>query len=158
MFFDLDSSQGEWFQFFGSRIDENTGEVIYEPPASDARVKIRSIIPFIEERISKRKKNVEHVYNPKTRSMERVAYYPELTIEEQILERDDTWDYAIMELDNFRDSKTGILIPCDRENKIKLMKLPIFDRFVARCLQLIANSGVKEVEDAEKNSLPGSDG
>ena len=29
MFFDLDSMQGEWFQFFNSSIDPNTGEVIY---------------------------------------------------------------------------------------------------------------------------------
>ena len=57
MFLDLESSaSGEWFNFFSSHIDPVTGEPVYEEPVKDARVQIRSIAPFIEERMAKRKK------------------------------------------------------------------------------------------------------
>lgn len=151
MLFDLEATQGEWFQFFGSHIDPNTGDTIFEDPISDARVQIRSLVPFWEERLAKRKKSIEHVHNPKRGAMERISYYPELSFEEARAERDDAWDYAITGIENFKDSKTGELIACTRENKLKLMKVPVFDRFVARCLQLLASSGVKDKEDAEKN-------
>ena len=151
MFFDLDSTEGEWFQFFSSHIDLNTGEIIYEEPTSDARVQIRSIAPFIEERLAKWKRSVEHVYNPKTRAMERISYFPDQTLEESRMDRDDAWDYAITGIENFKDSKTGELIICTRENKLKLMKVPVFDRFFTRCQQLLADSGVKEKEKEEKN-------
>ena len=65
MFLDLDASSGEWFNFFSSHIDQVTGEPVYEEPVKDARVQIRSIAPFIEERMAKRKKAIEHVYNPR---------------------------------------------------------------------------------------------
>lgn len=152
MFLDLKAAeQGEWFNFFSSHIDPVTGEPVYEEPVKDARVQIRSIGPFIEERMAKRKKVVEHVYNQKTRSMERLSYSPDLTPEEQKAERDDLWDYAITGLENFKDSKTGTVIGCTRENKLALMKVPVFDRFVARCQQLLASSGVKAKEDEAKN-------
>ena len=151
MDFNLDQTEGEWFQFFGSHIDPN-GEVIYEDPVSDARAQVRSIVPFIEERISKRKRIVEHVYNPKTRAMERLSHFEELTPEQAKAERDDLWDYAITAFENFKDSKTGELITCTRENKLKLMKVPAFDRFIARCQQLISDAGIKEKEVTEKNS------
>jgi len=152
MFLDLDASSGEWFNFFSSHIDPVTGEPVYEEPVKDARVQIRSIAPFIEERMAKRKKAFEHVYNPKTRSMERMGFFPDLSPEEQKAERDDLWDYAIVALENFKDAKTGKVITCTRENKLALMKLPVFDRFVARCQQLISSAGVKEKEEAVKNS------
>jgi len=152
MNFDLDTTQEEWFQFFGSHIDLNTGEVVYEDPTSDARVQIRSIAPFIEERISKRKRMIEHVHNAKTRQMERLSYFQEPTIEEAKAEREDTWDYAITAFENFKDKKTGEAIACTRENKLKLMKNPVFDRFVSRCLQMIASSGIEEKKESEKNS------
>ncbi len=146
----LDTTEGEWFQFFGSHIDVNTGEVVYEDPTSDARVQVRSIAPFVEKLISKRKRIVEHVYNPKTRAMERLSYFEEPTIEQAQAERDDTWDYAIMSFENFKDK--GELIACTRENKLKLMKVPIFDRFIARCQQILSDSGIEARKEAEKNS------
>ena len=152
MFFDLDSTQGEWFPFFSSHIDPVTGEPIYDEPEKDAKVQIRSIGPFIEERMMKRKMIVEHVYNSKTRAMDRNRYPEDLTPEQAKAERDDLWDYAITGINEyFKDSKTGELITCTRENKLKLMKVPVFDRFVARCQQLLASSGVKVKEDEEKN-------
>ena len=152
MFLDLDSTQGEKFQLFSSTIDPATGETIYDDPKGDAWVTLRPMQPFFEERIGKRNRKVEHVFNPKTRSMERVSYYPELSPEEAIKEREDAWDYSIVNIEGFKDSKTGKEIKCTRENKIKLMKLPVFDRFIAWCLQIMADSGVKEKAESEKNS------
>jgi len=151
MFFDLDAALGERFQFFGSRLDPNTGDTIYDEPAGDAWVTIRSLTPFYEERMAKRKKVVEHVLNTKSKAMERLSFYPEQSMDEIKAERDDAWDYAITDFEGFKDAKTGEVIECTRENKIKMMKAPIFDRFVARCLQLLAASGVKDKEEKIKN-------
>ena len=154
MFIDLDSSQGERFQFFTSTISPNTGDIIYDDPKGDAYVTLRSMQPFFEERLAKRKKSVEHVLNPKSRSMERVSYYPELSPEEELAEKAEAWEYAIINFEGFKDSKTGKEIPCTKENKILLMRNPVFDRFVARCFQIMASSGIKDKEEKEKNSLP----
>ncbi len=151
MFFDLDATQGEWFPFFESHIDPNSGEVIYDDPVSDAKVQIRRIQPFYEERLTKRQRRFENIYNPKTRGMERVSYYPDLAPDEAKAEREDAYDYIITGIENFKDSKTGSLIACTRENKTKLMRVPVFDRFVGRCWQLLDSSGVKAQEDDEKN-------
>jgi len=151
MFLDLDESQGEWFEFFSSRVDPSTGETIYDDPAKDARVKIRSMGAFFEGRMAKRKKEVERVLNPKSRAMERLVYVPELSFEDEMAERDDAWDYAIVDFEGFKDSNTKEVLVCDRETKLKLMKNPVFDRFVGRCLQIISSSGVQEKEDLEKN-------
>ena len=151
MIIDLEATQGEWFPFFGSHINMETGETVYEEPTPDARVQIRSMAPFYEDRLAKRQKKYEHVYNPKTRQMERVAFYQELTPAEEKAEREDAWDYTITGIEGFVDSKTGDTIACTRENKLKLMKLPVFDRFMARCLQILNSAGIKEKEDEEKN-------
>ena len=152
MLFDLDTTQGEWFNFFSSHMNPTTGEIVYDEPMADARVRIRSIAPFLEERMAKRKKVVENVFNPKTRGMERMSYVPDLSPEDAQAEREDMYDYAIMDIENFKNSKTGEVIECTRENKLALMKVPVFDRFVARCFQIIGSSGVKGKEEAEKNS------
>jgi hypothetical protein len=151
MFFDLEALQGERFQFFGSHLDPNTGNITYDEPAGDAWVTVRGMVPFIEERLAKRKKVIEHIYNPKTRAMERISFYPDLSPEEAKAENDDLWDYVITGLENFRDSKTKEPIACTRENKIALMKVPVFDRFIARCLQMLSESGIKDKEDLPKN-------
>ena len=151
MFIDLDAAQGEWFPFFGSKLDPNTGETIYEDPVTDAKVQIRSLAPFFEERVSGRTRIHENVFNPKTRAMERISYFKDQTVAEIRTEREDAYDYAITGIENFKDTKTGKDIDCTRANKIALMKLPVFDRFFARCQQLLASSGVKEKEEAEKN-------
>ena len=156
MLFELESGTGEWFPFFGSHFDPITGDVIYEDAVSDAKVQVRSMTPFFEECIAKRKREVEHVYNPKTRAMERITFFKELSIDESRAERDEAWDYAITGIEGFKDSKTGKVIECTRENKLALMKNPVFDRFIARCQQLIASSGVKEAKELEKNSVTGS--
>jgi len=151
MIFDLDGTgSGEWFTFFESHINEK-GEVTYDDPKEGAgKVCIRSIIPFIEERQAKRKRKFEFVLNPQVRSMERVGYFEEQPLVELKKEREDVWDYAITAIENFFDAK-GNPILCTRENKIKLMAFPLFDRFMARCLQLLSEVGVKTKENEEKN-------
>ena len=153
MIFDLDESQeGEWFPFFLSRVDPKSGEVIYDDPVSDARVRVRSPKGYLEEVASKRKKAWEYVLNPKTRQMERSYFYPMQSPEDLKAEREDLVDYAITGLENFKDKKTGDLIECTRENKIRLMKNTVFDRFIGRCWELLENSAFDSQEKETKNS------
>ena len=149
MLFDIDQSEGERFQFFTSTIDPKTGEIIYDDPVSDAWVTLRSMQPFFEERLSQKKQLVEHVHNPVTRQMERQTYYKELTWNESKVERDDAWDYSIVALENFKD-KDGNIIECTRENKLKMVKIPVFDRFISRCFQVMSESGIIKAEDEKK--------
>lgn len=149
---DLESiNEGEWFSYQDSHFDQNTGEWIFDDPVSDAKVRVRRIQEFIAERINRRKREVEHVLNPKTRSMERISYPKEQAPEEAKKEVDDTWDYAITGLEGFGNKKTGETIECTRENKLKLMKIPAFDRFIGHCLKILEGSEVKRAEEAEKN-------
>ncbi|MGA2462780.1 MAG: hypothetical protein ABSH06_00310 [Thermodesulfobacteriota bacterium] len=126
----MTNQQGRWFKFFGSHIDPNTG----------ARVQVRNIAPFIEARLMMRKMSIREVFNPGTKALKRIYYYPDLSSEEKQKERDDAWDFAIVRFENFKNAKTGELISCTRENKLKLMKVPVFNRFISRCLQIIMNS------------------
>ncbi|HOD97823.1 MAG TPA: hypothetical protein PLT63_03515 [Syntrophales bacterium] len=151
MLIDLSRDQGEWFPFQQSHIDPITGEPIFDPPASEAAVQVRSLAPFYEARIAKRERKVEHVYNPKTRAMERISYIEELSPAAARAEAEDAFDYAITGLKGFEDSRTGEELKCDRATKIALMQVPVFDRFIARCFKLLAASGIKEREDTEKN-------
>jgi len=146
MLISLDTAQGEWFPFQNSKIDPVTGEPVFDDPVTDAKVQIRAMTPFFEERIAKRRRQTEHVMNPKTRQMERISFYAELSVEEAKDERDDAFDFAITGIEGFKDAKTGKMIECDRASKLALMKVPVFDRFFARCQQLLSSSGVKEKE------------
>lgn len=149
MIIDLEEKGGEWFSFFKSGLVD--GKVVYEDPEPDAgRVCVRSLVPFFEQHQAKRKRKVEHVLNPKTGAMERIPYFDEPSVEEARKERDDAWDYVITGLENIFDTK-GEPVECTRENKLKLMSIPVFDRFIARCLQLLAESGVKTEEAERKN-------
>lgn len=152
MVFDLEQpNEGEWFPFFESRINEK-GEVVYDDPKPDTgRVRIRGLAPIIEQLMAGKKKKYEHVLNPRSGAMERVGYFEDPSVDQAKKEREDVWDYAITGFDGLYDAK-GVEITCTRENKLRLMKIPMFDRFVARCLQILANAGVKAKEDEGKNS------
>ena len=154
MLFSLEVFEGEWFPFQNSHIDALTGDPVFDDPVTDAKVQVRSMTPFFEERIAKRKRQTEHVMNPKTRQMERISFYAELSVDEAKAERDDAFDFAITGIEGFKDAKTGKMIDCTRDNKLALMKVPVFDRFFARCQQLLSSSGVKE--QVEKNLSPSS--
>ena len=143
----LDTSEGEWFDFFTSHIDQNTGDVIYHDPNPAAKALIRSAAPFIEEQVKRRKRKTEHVYNPKTRGMERVTGFEDPTVDQMMKEADDIYDYAIIDLKGFKDRKAGKIITATRENKIALRRNEIFRRFFERCQQILNGSA----EAIEKN-------
>jgi hypothetical protein len=97
-----------------------------------------------------RKRYSEFAHNPKTRQMERVTYF-EQTPEQEKRERELIWDHAIKEWRGILD-KEGNDIPCTLENKMRLMNIPQFARFVGRCLQMITGASAESAEAAGKNS------
>ena len=153
MRFDLSGeSQGEWFKFFRSEIREN-GEMVYldpEPDSGRVRLRIADVEAIDKIRAQTRKVVKEFVLNPKTRQMERVEYEDQ-TPSQKKAENDMIWDYAITEWEGILD-KNGDEIPCTPENKARLMNVPVFARFVGRCLQLITGANAGAAESAEKNS------
>ena len=80
--------------------------------------------------------------------MERVGYYEELPPEEVKKRSDDVWDYSITAWEGLLNAK-GKPIECNRTNKLKLMAIPEFDRFIGRCLQMLGDAKTKA--EAEKN-------
>jgi hypothetical protein len=149
--FEFGESRGDWFKFFDSEVDLQSGEIMYSEPRADAgEICIRSVSPFWREKVEGRKKESEFVFNPKTRAMEKVSYTVELTPEEEAKERDDSYDYCITGFRNLFDGE-GNEILCTRENKMKLMSVPRFERFILKCLEIQINTANSEKEDAEKN-------
>jgi hypothetical protein len=146
------TEQGDWFQFFDSRPDQQTGEIIYDPPSEDSKEEfcIRVMGPFWEEHIAARKKGSKIVPHPQTRQMVRVAYSEDLTPEQEKKERDDAWDYAIVGWKNLK-GPDGKDIPCTRDNKLKMIKIPKFMRFVQRCFQILDGEVADTREAAAKN-------
>jgi len=152
--FDFSESEGDWFEFFESRIDLENAAIIYDKPISGTgRARFRSTIPFIQEFTEKREAEKQHefVLNSKSRAMERVEWFPGLSVTAQKQYMDDMLDYAITGLERFFDAE-GNALECTRENKLKLAKVPVFDRYMARCLELQANASTQRKEVAEKNS------
>jgi hypothetical protein len=151
--FDLDAkeSEGDWFDFFESHIDLDSGEIIYDDPKpGTGKACFRSVVPFLEKCIEARKRKHQFVLNPKTRSMERVEYYEPLFMEEQKKQNEDMYDYAIVGLERFFDAQ-GNALECTRENKLKLSKVKVFDRYMARCMELQTNSKFERQKASEKN-------
>ena len=149
--FDLDKATGDWFDFFESRIDIKTGEITYDDPKPrTGRVCLRNMQAFLRERQRNRKKTYEVVLNLKTRGMEKIES-TEQTAEEEAQERDDAMDYAITDFQDFYDKKKN-LIECTRENKLKLLAIPVFDRFIARCFEMQQNVSKIQAQVTEKNS------
>jgi len=150
--FDLTENQeGDWFDFFTSKLDLETGNVIYDDPIpGTGRACFRPARPFLEEKLEQRKKISEVVLNPKTRAMERIESYKPLTAKEEKQEREDLIDYAFTGLEDFFEPD-GTPIKCTRKNKIALVKVPVFDRFMARCMELQVNANIKQAEKSEKN-------
>lgn len=143
--------QGDWYAFFTSRVDPSSGEIEYDKPEKGAaEFRIRSMVPFWEERRKNRKREYKMVLNPATRSMERVRYYEDLSAEEEKKESEDAWDYVITGMKN-AFSAPGIVMECIRENKLKLIKMPVFMRFLNRVFSIMTEVGIKEKEEKEKN-------
>ncbi|MFH2076954.1 MAG: hypothetical protein ABIJ57_16710 [Pseudomonadota bacterium] len=143
--------QGDWFSFFESHIDPSTGQIVYaDPQEGAARFRIRSMVPFWEEQRKGRKKQYQMVLNPQTRAMERVGYYDDLPEDKAEQENDDAWDYAITGIEH-AFSSPGVPLECTRENKLKLVRLPTFLRFITRVFVLLNEAGIREREESEKN-------
>jgi len=148
---DIEESEGDWFDFFESRIDLDSGEIIYDDPKpGTGRACFRSVMPFLEKCAETRKRKFQFVLNPRTRSMERVEYYEPLSSEEQKKQNEDMYDYAIVGLERFFDAQ-GNALECTRENKLKLSKVKVFDRYMARCMELQTNSKAERQGASEKN-------
>lgn len=155
----FDNKEGEAFQFCESSIDTKTGDVIFEEPEPNAGTfYIRSMGRKLEELQSKQKKRVEHVLNPKTRKMDRIVYFEDLTPEEDEANSAELWDHVITGWDDKVLDGKGRKIPISKENKMRLMEIPAFDRFVGRCLRHLSNANVKHDEELEKNLSSGSSG
>ena len=159
MLIDLDVTQGEWFPFFGSHIDQQTGDVVYDEPADpNVGAEIRSTAPFFEEKMKSLKRGREHVFNPKTRGMDRVTFFKEQTFDEIMGELDEMYDYAITNLKGFKNKRTKILVECTKENKVLLRHNEVFKRYFERCQQLLHGDSIKDKEDEKKTSLMPQDG
>jgi len=147
----LDVAEGTWFPYFESHIDLKTGDIVYHESVSDAKVQIRSVAPFIEQQLKSRKRKHEYVHNPKTRAMEYVTYFEEMSFDQIIAELDEQYAYGIMDFEGFVNSKTKETIPCTRETKIALRRNEVFARFFERCQQIIHGDTARKAEEAEKN-------
>lgn len=147
-----DNNPGEWFTFFDSEVKEDGTILYHEPEPGAGRVCFRVADSGTMDNIylQTRKKVAENVYNPKTRSMERITYYDQ-TPEQEKKERELVWDFAISGWENLKDGK-GKDIPVTLENKLKLMNNPHFARFAGRCLQLITGGAAEREKALEKNS------
>ena len=153
MRFDLsDEAKGEWFKFFLVTVKEDGERVFHKPEEDAGRVCLRPASrEIIAEAESKTMKKVsEFVLNPKTKEMERVVYYDQ-TPEQKKQENEMLWDYTIVDWENLLD-KEGNQIPCTRDNKIKLMNVLMFARFINRCLEILSGAEDNKEEQERKNS------
>ena len=139
--FDLEKDeQGDWFTFFDSTVDLQTGETRYhDVKEGAAEFRIRSLGEFYTSLEKERKKVHKFVLNPSTRDMERVSFHPDLTAEVIQAEEDDGWDWAITDFKGVKGSG-GIDIECTRKNKLKLVKIPRVNRFLMRVFQVMAQA------------------
>ncbi len=157
--FDLDGKeQGDWFPFFGSKIDISSGEIAYDDPEEGAgEFCIRSMQPYWDEAAKGKKKESKFVLNPISRGMDRVTWLTDLPAEEEAAESEGAWDFAITGFRNVL-GPDGAELECTIENKMKLVKIPMVFRFLNRVFTLISESGISRAEGLEKNSSSGLDG
>ena len=151
--FDLEKEElGDWFPFFNSTVDPGSGEIVYDDPEEGAaEFRIRSMGSFWEERRKGKKKEYKMVCNTQSKAMERVGYYPDLPPDVESKENDDAWDYSITDWKN-AFSAPKMPMEYNRENKLKMIKIPVFMRFVSRVFQIMTESGIKRKDSVEKNS------
>ncbi|MFA5261625.1 MAG: hypothetical protein WC450_10390 [Candidatus Omnitrophota bacterium] len=161
---------GDWFPFFDSRVDLQTGEVTFFPSKEGAATfQIRPLTLFYEEIRNKKKKEYKWVSNPKTHAMERRGHDPDQTPEDEQREREDSYDYAITGARNAywgkgKDNPIFCIAPKiastneekeelrrSRADKIKLMRDPAFSRYFLRVQEMLSNFGAKAKEELEKN-------
>jgi len=136
--------------FFTSKVNDD-GTVDYDEPEPNAgRVCLKPIDTFIESYFEKRKKESKFVRNDKSRAMERVQWSKDQTPKERKEYQAALWDHAIVGWENFFDGKKKP-IECTIETKTKMMKVPMFDRFISKCLKTMGEDTVKRAEDLSEN-------
>ncbi len=141
------AAQGDWFSYFESHFDTATGEIVYDDPKPGAaEFCVRSVRTFFEEKNKGRKRESKMVLNPSTRAMERVTYFPDRSPEEEEKINDDAWDFAIVGV-----RKNGEAIDCSRADKLELIKIPMFLRFITRVFQILHGEAEKIKAASEKN-------
>lgn len=145
MRFDIEKiNTGAWFDFFKSEVDDDGNITYFEPEKNAGKVQVRVVNPDVLEEIQKktRTEHAEFKNNKKTRQLERIVYYTQ-TDQQKKEEREAIWDHAIVSWQALLDAK-GNDIPCTLENKMKMMSISVFARFIARCLEI---AGTYEAED-----------
>lgn len=151
MRFNLNKSIGEWFPFFTSEVGTD-GEIKYNEPEKDGgRVQLRIADAETLEKIQAetRTKTAAFVKDKETRQMVRVPYI-EQTPEQEKREREMIWDHAIQSWEGILDVN-GAPIPCTLENKMKLMNVPVFARFIGKCLTTLSGATAEKKAAVEKN-------
>jgi hypothetical protein len=132
--------------------DPNPGAWFDYPDDPDGfRVKVRVCSGKDLEEIQDKTTKVEVEYKaPKKRAqLQRIEY----VVVDEKKQRELLWDFCIVDWKNLYD-ETGSVIPCTKENKLKLMRESIgFASFIADCLEKLTEEGAKREEEAEKNSL-----
>jgi len=159
-----DVAEGVWFPFQNSRVDPDTGKITWDDPILKsngepvASMCIRLMGPFYEERMAKRERTTKYVYNTKSRAMDPVSSFKELTMDEARQERDDAIDYAITGITGFRDKATKKPLECTRANKLIMLKQPAVDRFFAYCQERLGQLGIEQQKAEAENFTSGSSG
>lgn len=152
MKFELDQDKGETFQYFKSEILEDGETKFYDPePDEPCRVTLKLADPdFIEGvHAETRKTIIDRALNPKTHSMERIKDF-EQTLEQKRKERELIWGNAILGWEGVLDVN-GKVVECNQENKMRMMNIPVFARFIGRCLQLISGEASEKAGIQRKN-------
>jgi hypothetical protein len=154
--FDLkDPGEGIWFPYRQSEVDPDDREKIIWKDVNEkenGKFHIRSIEPYIEERLKKESKltRYEFVLNPKTRAMERVAFTPEKSFDEKMEETQVMFVYAILDWEGV-GVKGGSVLEVSDENKKRLARNPEFVRFFDDCQKKLKEQSSEYKEQSEKN-------
>ena len=130
---DIDEKQGAWFDMEGG------GRVLLKP---------LSAAGFRAIRKQATTKSVEY------KRIDGKAERFEVEEVNEDLQNELFWDAVILGWENLVDAKKKP-IPFTKENKLILVAVPKFLKFVNEALQKMGEDELAKVEDAEKNLLPG---
>jgi hypothetical protein len=151
--FDLfDPSEGIYFPYQKSTVDEETGEIKWGETIEGSKFLIRSIAPFIEDKLKQSDSNRvrEFVHNKSTNKMELIEYTPEKTFSEQAEDTNQMYIWAIVSWEGIGSS--GQLLEVTDENKIRLSKNLEFQRFFDKCQKELKKESSVWKKESEKNS------
>jgi len=150
MLFNLDEGNGTWFDFQESTVDAE-GVITFLPVKEGAgSVCVRQADADFFEKLNKktRKKDVRFIPNPaRNNTLQRVEDSVVLDGKDKE-EREALQDHWIVDFKDLRGADKQ-LIACTKENKIKLMKLGVFRRFIDECHRRISSDGGMIKEENE---------